>query len=350
MSKPASLPERGDGVASIDTPALVIDLDAMERNLATMATFARSHGVRLRPQAKMHKCAAITRLRMAAGAVGVCVQKTSEAEALAAAGIADLHIANEVIAPAKLARVAALARQVRLAIAVDSAEGVERLAAARRDAQATIDVFVEVDDGHGRCGVPAAAAGVLAQHVVSHAPPEGGLRFAGPAGLSRRGPASARRGRRRRGPQVARHRFRAAAGSGSATSSSPTAATSTASCARATLARPSGCHRSARRSGSCPGIATPTVNLHERCIAVRGGLDCGVIEAVWTIEARGCIARRRDVRATASQPAPTSVATIIQTETKQKATPIRAVAMSSQRVFMVVPFGVSAEANHSFQA
>ena len=92
-------PRPGDGVAAIDTPALVIDLDAMERNLAALAAFARRHGVRLRPHAKMHKSATIARLQMAAGAVGVCVQKTSEAEALAAAGIADIYISNEVIDP-----------------------------------------------------------------------------------------------------------------------------------------------------------------------------------------------------------------------------------------------------------
>ena len=169
----------GDPVAAIDTPALVIDLDAMERNLAAMAAFARTHGVRLRPHAKMHKCAAIARLQSAAGAVGVCVQKTSEAEALAAAGIDDIYISNEVVDRAKLARVAALARRVRLAIAVDSQEGVERLAEAIGAARATIDVFVEIDVGHGRCGAPATAAGSLAHRVVSHAPPEGGLRLAG---------------------------------------------------------------------------------------------------------------------------------------------------------------------------
>jgi D-serine deaminase-like pyridoxal phosphate-dependent protein len=107
------------------------------------------------------------------------VQKTSEAEALAAAGIADIYISNEVVDRAKLARVAALAGRIRLAIAVDSAEGVERLAAAVAAVGSTIEVFVEVDVGHGRCGAPAAAAGQLAQHVVSHAPPEGGLVFAG---------------------------------------------------------------------------------------------------------------------------------------------------------------------------
>jgi D-threonine aldolase len=177
MSAPQ--PSPGDPVESIDTPALVIDLDAMTGNLQAMAAFARERQVRLRPHAKMHKCAAVARLQREAGAVGVCVQKTSEAEALAAAGVDDIYISNEVIDPAKLARVAALAARVRLAIAVDSAEGVERLAAAVAAAGSTIDVFVEIDVGHGRCGAPAAAAGQLAQRVVSHAPPEGGLRFAG---------------------------------------------------------------------------------------------------------------------------------------------------------------------------
>ena len=97
-----------------------------------MAAFARRHGVRLRPHAKMHKSATIARLQIEAGAVGVCVQKTSEAEALASAGIADIYISNEVIDPAKLARVAALAARIRLAIAVDSVEGIDRLAARRR--------------------------------------------------------------------------------------------------------------------------------------------------------------------------------------------------------------------------
>ena len=169
----------GEGVDAIETPALVVDLDAMERNLAAMAAFAAAHRVRLRPHAKMHKCAAIARLQLAAGAGGVCVQKTSEAEALAAVGIDDIYISNEVIDRRKLARVAALARRIRLAIAVDSAEGVDRLAAALREARAAIDVFVEIDVGQGRCGVAPAAAGALAHRVVSHAPPEGGLRFAG---------------------------------------------------------------------------------------------------------------------------------------------------------------------------
>ncbi len=164
----------GQPVAMIDTPALVIDLDAMERNLMAMAAFARERGLRLRPHAKMHKSAWISRRQIELGAVGVCVQKTSEAEALAAQGVDDIFISNEVIDPAKLARVAALARQVRLAIAVDSPLGIERLAAAIHAAGARLDVLIEIDVGQGRCGVAPREAGVLASALLTH-----GLRFAG---------------------------------------------------------------------------------------------------------------------------------------------------------------------------
>jgi D-serine deaminase-like pyridoxal phosphate-dependent protein len=164
----------GDPVDAIDTPALVIDLDAMERNLATMAAFAREHRLRLRPHAKMHKSAQIARLQIGAGAVGVCVQKVGEAEALAAAGVTDLYVSNEVVDTAKLARLAALAGRVKLAVAVDSALGIERLAAALKAAGTSPDVFVEIDVGQGRCGVAPTAAGALAHQVVAR-----GLRFAG---------------------------------------------------------------------------------------------------------------------------------------------------------------------------
>jgi D-serine deaminase-like pyridoxal phosphate-dependent protein len=164
----------GDSVASVATPALVLDLDAMERNLAAMASFARAHDIRLRPHAKMHKCAAIAKAQIAAGAVGVCVQKLSEAEVLADAGIADIYISNEVIDASKLARVAALSARITLAIAVDSTLGVDRLAEACKAHGSAPSVFVEIDVGQGRCGVTPAEAGALARHVVSR-----GLRFAG---------------------------------------------------------------------------------------------------------------------------------------------------------------------------
>jgi D-serine deaminase-like pyridoxal phosphate-dependent protein len=164
----------GDGVDAIETPALVVDLDAMERNIERLAAFATRHRVRLRPHAKTHKCTAIAQRQIAAGAVGVCVQKTGEALALAAAGVSDIYISNPVVDPAKLTRVAQLAGGIRLALAVDSVAGIERLAQALQAAGTALDVFVEVDVGQGRCGVEPAAAGALARQVVAH-----GLRLAG---------------------------------------------------------------------------------------------------------------------------------------------------------------------------
>ncbi len=172
----------GQHVDAIDTPALVVDLDAAERNLRRMAEFAARHGVRLRPHAKMHKSAWFGRLQVAAGAVGLCVQTVAEAEALAAGGIDDLYISNEVVSESKLRRVAALAQRLqarggRLAIAVDSAEGVQRLARAMAPTTAAIDVFIEVDIGQGRCGVaPGVATVELARVLAAQAPR---LRYAG---------------------------------------------------------------------------------------------------------------------------------------------------------------------------
>ncbi|HYF43529.1 MAG TPA: DSD1 family PLP-dependent enzyme [Ramlibacter sp.] len=177
----------GQPVAAIDTPALVVDLDAMKRNLSRMAEFAKKHDVRWRPHAKMHKSSAIARLQMQAGAVGVCVQKTAEAEAMVAGGVWNVFITNEVIAPAKLARVARLAHRVaaengQLAIAVDSTEGIQRLAQAMNEARvagnagAVIDVFVEIDVGQGRCGVAPGRSAVDLVHEIRKHP---ALRFAG---------------------------------------------------------------------------------------------------------------------------------------------------------------------------
>lgn len=150
----------GKPASAIDTPALVLDLDAMERNLVRMATFTRETGLRLRPHAKMHKSAQLAKLQMTLGAVGVCVQKAEEAERLAAAGVSDIYISNEVVSPLKLERVAALSERMaasggQLSIAVDSVQGVDQLAQALKGARHKINVLVELDVGHGRCGIPA---------------------------------------------------------------------------------------------------------------------------------------------------------------------------------------------------
>jgi D-serine deaminase-like pyridoxal phosphate-dependent protein len=177
----------GQSVNAIDTPSLVVDLDAMRRNLMRMGDFARKHNVRWRPHAKMHKSAWIADMGIRAGAVGVCVQKTAEAEAMAAGGIRNIYISNEVVAGSKLVRVAVLAHQLaaeggQLAIAVDSLEGISRLAITMADVRgqfpvnAVIDVFVEIDVGQGRCGVPPGQQAVaLAREVGQHP----ALRFAG---------------------------------------------------------------------------------------------------------------------------------------------------------------------------
>ena len=170
-------------VDQIDTPALVVDLDAMERNIARMADFARKHQVLWRPHAKLHKSAEIALQLQRAGAVGACVQKTAEAEALAAGGVRDITITNQVIAHPKLLRVARLAAHLqtqggRLALAVDSAEGIQRLAEAMAQAapQARIDVLVEIDVGQGRCGVPPGAPALALAQAVARLTQ---LRFAG---------------------------------------------------------------------------------------------------------------------------------------------------------------------------
>ncbi|TWO64996.1 DSD1 family PLP-dependent enzyme [Caenimonas sedimenti] len=176
----------GQPVSAIDTPSLVVDIDAMQRNLSRMAEFARKHDIRWRAHAKTHKSSALAKLAMQAGASGICVQKTSEAEAMAAGGVTQIFISNVVIAPQKLARVADLAHRLtvehgQLAIAVDSVEGVRRLSQAMNERRngggaAVIDVYVELDVGQGRCGVtPGRQAVELALEVRKHP----ALRFAG---------------------------------------------------------------------------------------------------------------------------------------------------------------------------
>ncbi len=156
----------------------------MERNIQRMETFAQQHRVLWRPHAKLHKSAYIAQLLEQAGAHGHCVQKVAEAEALAAGDVRNLFISNEVIAPTKLARVAALAKQLngeggRLAIAVDSALGVQRLAQALQKADAgdkAIDVLVEINVGQNRCGVEPGVEAVLLINAIK---PHACLHFAG---------------------------------------------------------------------------------------------------------------------------------------------------------------------------
>jgi hypothetical protein len=112
-------PKIGDALDGVDTPALIVELDAPERNVATMAAAVEGRGVRLRPHAKSHKCPDIARRQIAAGAVGICCQKVGEAEIFVKAGIRDVLITNEIVGAAKLARLAALARSASIGVLVD---------------------------------------------------------------------------------------------------------------------------------------------------------------------------------------------------------------------------------------
>jgi D-serine deaminase-like pyridoxal phosphate-dependent protein len=166
----------GDPVDAIETPALVVDLDAMERNLDALARAVAAKGLRLRPHAKSHKTPDIAKLQVARGAVGVCCQKVDEAAAFVEEGIADVLVTNEIVAPSKLARLAGLARHARIGVLVDDARAIAPLGEAARHAGTTIDAYVEVDVGAGRCGVPPGEpAAKLALAIVG----ERGLRFAG---------------------------------------------------------------------------------------------------------------------------------------------------------------------------
>jgi 3-hydroxy-D-aspartate aldolase len=160
----------------VDTPALIIELDAFETNLARMADAARAARVRLRPHAKTHKCAVIAMRQMALGAVGVCCQKVSEAEALVQGGVRNVLVTNEIVGKRKIAHLAALAREAMLGVCVDDADNIAALDAAAVGAGASLDVLVEVDVGAHRCGVaPGEPALELARRVVSAT----ALRFSG---------------------------------------------------------------------------------------------------------------------------------------------------------------------------
>ncbi|MDB5956482.1 DSD1 family PLP-dependent enzyme [Ramlibacter sp.] len=166
----------GDPLPTVDTPALLLDLDAFERNLQRMAQAMSATQVRLRPHAKSHKCPEIARRQVALGAVGICCQKVSEAAVFVDAGIDDILVTNEIVGAAKLQRLAQLATRARIGVLVDHVSQVRALASAARAAQATVDVYVEVDVGGNRCGTVSEESAVrLAQMIADTSC----LRFAG---------------------------------------------------------------------------------------------------------------------------------------------------------------------------
>jgi D-serine deaminase-like pyridoxal phosphate-dependent protein len=161
----------GQKLDEVDTPALILDLDAFEKNLHTLRDSVKGKPIRIRPHAKTHKCPDVAKRQIALGAVGSCCQKVSEAEAMVEGGVGDVLITNEIVGAAKLARLAALSRKARLGVCVDNAENLAPLKASGAD----VDVYVEIEVGMKRCGVaPGAPAVALAREIVRL-----GMRFGG---------------------------------------------------------------------------------------------------------------------------------------------------------------------------
>jgi D-serine deaminase-like pyridoxal phosphate-dependent protein len=166
----------GDLIGAIDTPALLLDLDAFERNLARMAAALRGRNVRLRAHAKSHKCPQIALRQVALGAVGICCQKVSEAAVFVGAGIQDVLVTNQVMGDVKLRHLVALARTARMGVLVDHPQQVQALAAAAQAHAVTLDVYIEVNVGANRCGVAPGEEAVRLAKQIAASP---SLRFVG---------------------------------------------------------------------------------------------------------------------------------------------------------------------------
>lgn len=140
-------------ISELDTPAVLIDLDIMERNLRRAQEYFSSHGIGLRPHMKTHKLPEVGRLQVELGAVGLTCAKLGEAEVMADAGIRDIFLAYPIWGETKLRRLTALAERIHLTVAFDSREVAEGISTAAQAAGTVIDALVETDTGMGRCGI-----------------------------------------------------------------------------------------------------------------------------------------------------------------------------------------------------
>ncbi len=166
----------GMPLEKVDTPALLIDLDAFERNLNKMAATISKTGVRMRPHAKTHKCPVIALRQMALGAVGVCCQKVGEAEAMVFGGVSDVYVSNEIVGISKVERLVALARQAKIAVCADDPYHIREYASVAGSNGVELDLYVELDVGAARCGV---SPGEPVLNLVRQIRETPGVRFAG---------------------------------------------------------------------------------------------------------------------------------------------------------------------------
>ncbi len=166
----------GQPLTELDTPSLLLNLAASDRNLERMAQFFADRPAKLRPHFKNHKCVTLAKRQLAAGAVGMTCAKLGEAEVLVQQGVNNILIANQVVGTARLARLARLARGAEIGVAIDHVDHATAISKAAVDAGSVVSLLIEVDIGMGRCGVqPGEPALKLAQYV-SKLP---GVRFGG---------------------------------------------------------------------------------------------------------------------------------------------------------------------------
>ena len=167
----------GTPVNELDTPALVVDLDLMERNIQTYHSYFADSGATVRPVVTSHLCPQVARRQLAAlMSRGVAVTTVGEAEVFASAGFDDILLANQVVASSKIRRLCALASQSSVSVAVDSADNVAQLSRSAVAARVELGVLVEIEAGMGRCGVTPDAEAVALARAVSDSE---GLRFRG---------------------------------------------------------------------------------------------------------------------------------------------------------------------------
>jgi len=141
----------------------VLELDAFERNLRTLAESVKGRSVRVRAHAKTHKCPEIAKRQVAFGAIGVCCQKVAEAEALVEGGIADVLVSNEVVGAKKIARLVELAKRAKIGVCVDNMQNVQAL----EESGARLDVYIELEVGMRRCGIAPGEAAVEMARAIS---------------------------------------------------------------------------------------------------------------------------------------------------------------------------------------
>lgn len=163
-------------IDDLDTPAVILDLDKVEANLRRAQAYADRHGLKLRPHIKTHKIPLFARRQVELGAVGITCQKLGEAEVMADHGLRDILLTFNLVGPAKMRRLVALARRVRLMVTLDNAVVAGELDEAMRQAGQVLPVLIECDTGGDRCGVQTPEEALSLARIVAHL---GGLRLEG---------------------------------------------------------------------------------------------------------------------------------------------------------------------------